>query len=48
MGNDVITYILLTGNQEQIDHFINYHKSKYNDMDIWDCKPFLLEKNVRS
>ena len=44
MGNDVRTYILLTGNTEQINHFINHHKSKYSDMDIWDCKPFLLEK----
>ena len=53
MGNDIFNYVTLTGCEKQIDHFINNnirvvgcdeddddHKIK-----IWDCEPFLIEKN---
>ena len=50
MGNDVYTYILLEGDKKQIEHFINCHKNsqnQMNDCDVWDCEPFLLDKNCR-
>lgn len=50
MGNDVYTYILLKGDKKQIEHFINCHKksqNQMNDCDVWDCEPFLLDKNCR-
>jgi hypothetical protein len=45
MGNDIYTYILLTGDLEQIDHFINHHQSDdENYGEIWDCKQYLQDK----
>jgi len=47
MGNDVYTYILLEGESKQKDHFINHHKKYHQELElnIWDCEPFLKEKN---
>jgi len=47
MGNDVYTYILLEGDEQQKQHFINHHKNSQNqieDGDVWDCEPFLKLK----
>ena len=43
MGTDILTYILLSGKQEQIDHFINHHRKTVDDMELWDCKQFLID-----
>lgn len=50
MGNDILNYILLDGDQNQIDNFIYKHKGIYRDEDgdeleIWDCGNFLIEQN---
>ena len=50
MGNDVYTYILLEGDKQQINHFINHHKYFENELEIyvWDCEKFLIEKKCQN
>jgi hypothetical protein len=44
MVNEYYNSIVLSGNKDQITHFIEHHSSTQNDLLIWDCSKSLEDK----
>ena len=48
MVNEAYNSIVLSGDKEQKDHFINHHSYDNNDLFIWDCSKFLYDKLLKN